>query len=111
MRWRRFALWLGTPLGLLALFWVAWVIRLYLAPRTGLASDLDIFRAWSERLARDGPAHFYDIGRSDYPPGFLYVLWGIGRLSAFVSNGPPSNYLLKFTAILSDLGLAWLVSE
>ena len=39
----------------------------------------------------------------DYPPGYLYVLWGIGKLSS-----SPSYLLLKLPAIVADLAIAWV---
>ena len=40
---------------------------------------------------------------ADYPPGYLYVLWLIGKLST-----TPGYLLLKLPSILADLGLAWI---
>jgi Gpi18-like mannosyltransferase/putative flippase GtrA len=39
----------------------------------------------------------------DYPPGYLYVLWLCGKLSA-----APGYLLLKLPAFAADLGLAWV---
>jgi Gpi18-like mannosyltransferase len=39
----------------------------------------------------------------DYPPGYLYLLWLTGKVSA-----APGYLLLKLPAVLADLGLAWV---
>src|SRR5206468_5401590 len=68
--------------GLAGLFAVGLALRLLLAPRGGVPFDLDTFAGWAQRLARTGPNGFYaQPGLSDYPPGYLYVLWAIGRLT------------------------------
>ena len=51
-----------------------------------------------------GTAHFYVHGQfQDYPPGYLYLLWLTGKVSA-----APGYLLLKLPAVLADLGLAWV---
>ena len=60
------------------------VLRVFIAgvylPLSGFAIDIGDFSAWGQRLASVGPAHFYESGYfSDYPPGYLYVLWFLGR--------------------------------
>jgi Gpi18-like mannosyltransferase len=95
---------LETPAGLVALFAVALFIRVLLAPHVGFYGDLRLFRMWASRLDEVGPHGFYVQGQfADYPPGYLYVLWLLGKLSA-----APGYLLLKLPAILADLGLAWV---
>ena len=78
----------------------------------GFQGDLDIFKAWSQRLVDVGIGNFYDPGYfADYPPGYLYVLWLFGKLSALFGSDLPSNYLLKLPAILSDIGLAYVAMQ
>jgi dolichyl-phosphate-mannose-protein mannosyltransferase len=91
-----------TPSGLVALFAVALAARIAIAQHAGYYADLGFFHDWAVRLAKAGPRHFYLPG-SDYPPGYLYVLWLIGKVSA-----SPGFLLLKLPAILADLGLAWI---
>ena len=87
------------------MFAVALVVRLLIAPYSGYYGDLKIFRAWAMRLDDVGFDDFYGAGWADYPPGYLYVLWLIGKASAH-----PSWLLLKLPAILGDLALAWIAS-
>jgi dolichyl-phosphate-mannose-protein mannosyltransferase len=101
---RRFIWRLGTPVGLLAMFSVALLVRILIAPHAGFYGDLKWFQAWTTRLAEVGPGRFYAQGHfADYPPGYMYVLWLIGKISV-----PPGYVLLKMPAILADLGLAWI---
>jgi Gpi18-like mannosyltransferase len=101
---RRLAWRLDTPVGLVAMFAVALLIRVLIAPHAGFYGDLRLFRIWAERLADVGPHEFYVEGQfADYPPGYLYVLWLTGKISA-----TPSYLLLKLPAIVCDLGLAWI---
>src|SRR3954447_17536940 len=95
---------LDTPAGLVAMFTAAFLIRVLIAPYVGFYGDLRLFRMWATRLDEVGPHRFYVQGQfADYPPGYLYVLWLLGKLSA-----TPGYLLLKLPAILADLGLAWI---
>jgi hypothetical protein len=95
---------LDSAKGLAAMFAVGLRIRLLIAPYVGFHDDLRLFGMWATRLADVGPHDFYVEGQfADYPPGYLYVLWFIGKLSA-----TPSYLLLKLPAIVADLGLAWV---
>lgn len=42
--------------------------------------DLITFQLWSLDLIRYGFSNFYQIEHSIYPPGFLYVLWAVGKI-------------------------------
>ena len=87
-------------------------------PGSGFEVDLNAFRFWADNLARQGPFGFYDRPFfHDYTPGYLYVLWVIGVVGHLLDPlrgvvalprilGPD---LIKLPAILSDLGIAWLV--
>src|SRR5256885_2077046 len=95
---------LDTPAGLVVMYTVAFFIRVLIAPYVGFYGDLRLFTMWATRLDEVGPHRFYVQGQfADYPPGYLYVLWLLGKLSA-----TPGYLLLKLPAILADLGLAWI---
>ncbi|HVE92713.1 MAG TPA: phospholipid carrier-dependent glycosyltransferase [Actinomycetota bacterium] len=108
---RRAAEWASTPAGLAWLFVIGFAIRLWLARGPGFKIDMGTFSYWADRLATVGPSHFYDDPElfADYPPGYLYVLWGVGKLSRALTGGAPSDFLLKLPAILLDLVLAGVV--
>ena len=101
---RRFSWRLDTSIGLITLFASAFLIRALVAPRLGFYGDIRFFRVWTALLDQVGPRHFYDkVAFSDYPPGYLYVLWLTGKVSS-----TPSYFLIKLPAMLADLGLAWI---
>jgi hypothetical protein len=96
----------------LALFAAGLVIRLILARYSvGLGFDVRLFRQWSDRLVELGPGSFYAPEYfADYPPGYLYVLWVLGKASRVLLGGPPSIAVLKLPAIVADLGVAALAA-
>jgi len=106
----RVVAWIEIRRGLLCLFALGLVIRLVLAQYSGaLWFDVSLFRQWSDRLVQRGPAQFYEPGYfADYLPGYLYVLLGLGKSTRALIGGPPSVAMLKFPAILADLGVALL---
>jgi predicted membrane-bound dolichyl-phosphate-mannose-protein mannosyltransferase len=93
------------------------VLRVFIAgiylPLSGFAIDIGDFAAWGQRLASVGPAHFYESGYfSDYPPGYLYVLWllgTIGHLLAPLVGQDATGGLVKIPGIAADIGVAWLL--
>jgi hypothetical protein len=90
--------------GLVVMFVAAFLLRILIAPHAGFYIDLNYFQTWAKQLHEVGPHRFYDAaGFVDYPPGYLYVLWLLGSISA-----APSYLLLKLPAIVGDLGLAWV---
>ena len=98
---------LDTPAGLIAMFAVAFLLRVLIAPHAGFYGDLRLFQMWTSQLAEVGTQHFYDQGQfADYPPGYLYVLWLTSKISM-----TPGYLLLKLPAILADLGLAWIAGS
>lgn len=77
----------------------------------GHSIDIGTFSAWAGHAA-EGLLGFYSPGYfADYPPGYIYVLWGIGKLRAWLELGWESKAfltLLKLPAILADLATAWV---
>ena len=84
------------------------VARLLVARSPGFPSDVGTFMAWAERLAAIGPGRFYEPGYfSDYPPGFLYVLWLLGRLF----DGDLLRAAVKMISIPADIAIAVLLAR
>jgi Gpi18-like mannosyltransferase len=103
-RFRQLAWRVETPVGLAAMFAVAFLLRVLIAPHFGFYGDLRLFQEWAGRLADIGPGDFYAQSTfADYPPGYLYVLWLTGEISSV-----PGYLLLKLPALLADLGLAFV---
>lgn len=68
--------------------------------------DFGTFVAWSNILVRDGFKYFYNSW-SDYLPGYLYVLWFLGKISTL--NIIPQELLFKLPATISDLITGYLI--
>jgi dolichyl-phosphate-mannose-protein mannosyltransferase len=102
--WRRALRRLDTREGLLGMFAFALVLRLAIAPQIGYYGDLQLMRRWTEELSRSGIHGFYTVeAQADYPPGYLYYWWLVGKISA-----SPGFLLLKFLPIVCDLAFAWV---
>ncbi|QGQ95357.1 phospholipid carrier-dependent glycosyltransferase [Paenibacillus psychroresistens] len=94
---------------------VAAFFRLLVAPSmVGFASDVYSFMSWSQDVSTNGMAHFY--GRpdflADYPPGYMIVLYILGKIShAFGMNykSDASLILYKMPAMIADLVTTYLI--
>lgn len=84
----------------------ALIVRLILSFFGTLHLDQGTFVAWSSILVRDGFKNFYNSW-SDYLPGYLYFLWGLGRLNAL--NFIPQTLLYKLPAMIADLAAGFLI--
>jgi Gpi18-like mannosyltransferase len=95
---------------------IALGIRLILSTLVyGYPSDMGCFSGWSEHLLRVGFSRFYS-GEifADYPPGYMYVLAGIGALRRALNLPFDSSIylaLLKMPALLADILLAFLLYQ
>jgi Gpi18-like mannosyltransferase len=98
---------------LLFLLLVGLVLRLGLGAIQGTAFTIDTgtFEAWSLRLADKGPWNFYSKDYfSDYAPGYLYVLFLIGKLNTvFEFNKHEFQFIFKLPSIIADVGIAYLL--
>lgn len=104
----------GTENGRLPLILAAaLVVRLALAATTkGHPADIGTFGAWAGHAA-EGLTSFYSPGYfADYPPGYIYILWLVGKLRLLFGlqfDAPGFLTLLKLPAIISDLVAVWLL--
>lgn len=84
----------------------ALIFRLFLANFGTLQLDHGTFVAWGNNLALNGLRSFYG-GWSDYLPGYLYVLWFLGKLNILFPA--LQTLIFKFPAILADLLTGYLI--
>ncbi|MHC1749190.1 MAG: hypothetical protein AB9856_12870 [Cellulosilyticaceae bacterium] len=86
------------------------MLRLFLAPHTGYESDMDCFKGWAIK-ASEGLSKFYTTpGFADYPPGYIYILYLIGKISKVFELPYSSSVfqvLIKLPAILADLWIGF----
>lgn len=96
------------------LFGGALLLRLILAYTThGFGNDIACFAGWADRIFTVGPGQFYSSETfTDYPPGFMYVLYVIGALRSLLQIPYYSDLhimLLKLPAILCDMACGYLL--
>ena len=83
----------------------------------GYEGDINCFINWSDILSANGINGFYQSGGlTDYPPGYMYVLYVLGAIRK--AMGPDmdealklkiSSVLFRLPAIIADLGTGYLV--
>ena len=96
------------------LFGAALLLRLLLAYTThGFSNDIACFAGWADRIFTVEPGQFYSSETfTDYPPGFMYVLYVIGALRNLLKIPYYSDLhilLLKLPAILCDIACGYLL--
>ncbi|MEB3195578.1 MAG: phospholipid carrier-dependent glycosyltransferase [Candidatus Sericytochromatia bacterium] len=76
--------------------------------------DVNTFRSWGDTLFKVGPHQFYNSTWSDYPPLFLYLLWGwswawaaVGKL--FSVDPMMTVQWVKVPACLADVLNGYLI--
>ncbi len=88
-------------------------LKIAAAPHFQYKVDVGTYSAWAMRLATEGPGRFYAPNYfADYPPGYMYVLWGVGVLSKALGIAYGSAgfiILLKLPALLADVAISWLL--
>jgi len=75
-------------------------VRIILSGFGTLSLDQGTFIGWSSILVKEGFKVFYNSW-SDYLPGYLYFLWGLGKVNLL--GLIPQELLYKLPAILADL--------
>lgn len=95
---------------LLLILAVSFFVRIVLAPLGTLESDFLTFVSWSKDLAKNGFWGFYLRQWSDYLPGYLYILWFLGKIGQMVP-GLSVIFLYKLPAIIADVGTGFLIYQ
>jgi len=85
---------------------IALIFRLFLANFGTLQLDHGTFVAWGNSLASGGLKNFYN-GWSDYLPGYLYVLWILGKINLVLPS--LQTLFFKLPAILADVATGYLI--
>jgi len=79
------------------------VLRLLTLRSPGFPTDVGTFQAWAEHMVSVGPGGFYSPDYfSDYPPGYLYVLWLLGA----IFDGELLRLAVKAVSIPADIAIA-----
>ncbi|MGL4982730.1 MAG: glycosyltransferase family 39 protein [Treponemataceae bacterium] len=82
---------------------------------TGHTSDFASFFGWASRVSRVGFANFYDSNAfTDYPPGYMYILFCIGKIITFFQIPYQSIacvLVIKLPAILCDIFTGYFIYQ
>lgn len=100
--------------GLVLLFAGAFILHLICAVAyRGYDVDIGCFSWWSDAVFENGITKFYGLDAfTDYPPGYMYVLWVIGavkKLFGLASDGTAGILLIKLPAIACDLLIGYVI--
>lgn len=92
----------------------ALVVRIIIAVTTsGYKNDIALFYYWANNVFNDGITQFYNLDIFvDYPPGYIYVLYGLGLLIDLfhVQSGSIAYlFILKLPIIIVDLLFAYVL--
>ncbi len=89
------------------------LIRLYLTLLPSFHIDMNSWQAWSARITEVTPIHFYAPNYfADYFPGYLYILWFLGKSFTLVHLSIFSTafeFYLKFFTNIFDLATAYYI--
>lgn len=85
---------------------IGFLFRLFIANFGTLELDHGTFVSWANSLATEGLKNFYS-GWSDYLPGYLYILWILGKINLLFPS--LQVILFKLPAILADVATGYLI--
>lgn len=102
------------------LLFLGLVLRLILIPQPGFEADVAYWKFWGLAAADKGIIWLAQNTNYNYPAGFAYILWLIGKIYRLLGNPEnfeyfwsSTNYLFLFLAklpsIIADLGAAYLI--
>ena len=102
------------------ILFVGLVVRLILVGNPGFEADISFWKSWSLAAIDHGVVWTAFNTNINYPPGFIYVLWLMGKLYSLIAN--PHDYFSfwrvnnfsflltsKSIAIVADLAIAVLL--
>jgi len=91
---------------IIAILFIALFFRLFIANFGTLQLDHGTFVAWANSLATEGFKNFYSDW-SDYLPGYLYILWLLGKINLLFPS--LQMILFKLPAIFTDVATGYLI--
>ena len=99
---------------LLMLIALGVVARLILLTKTqGYTIDVNCFIGWSRLVVEHGPSNFYTADFfSDYPPGYMYLLYFVGWINQVLKINPYSalgQVIVFAPAWISDIALCFII--
>ena len=97
-----------------AIMATGFLIRIVLAGMyRGYEADMNCFTIWSDMIYKDGFAAFYKSESfTDYPPGYMYILYVVGAIRSGLGLGYDSvlsNIIVKMPAIICDILIGGII--
>ena len=89
----------------------ALLVRVVLASViTGYENDIGCWLGWSSGAANNGLFSIYQTQEFlDYPPGYLYVLWGVGWINKLINVQAVQVLICKLPSIAADLAMTVII--
>ena len=76
-------------------------------------TDISCFVSWGNMVFQDGFGKFYlSDAMTDYPPGYMYVLWVIGairNLTQLSFSSPVYYFIIKLPGMMADCAIGALI--
>lgn len=92
-----------------ALLGIGLFLRIAAAPWiNGHPFDISLFKNWATSAA-DHFSTFYVNGSSDYPPFYIYILYGVGKIASLPAMSSYMNLLIKLPSLLADVATTYLI--
>ncbi len=98
--------------GIFCLLGAGLIVRMICASMyPGHETDINCFISWSDMIYKNGLANFYTSDAfTDYPPGYMYILYVLGFIKdIFNIQGSGLYLLIKMPAILCDCALTYII--
>ncbi len=101
-------------LGLILLFGAAFITHIiFAAGYIGYPTDMQCFWWWALAVFENGPGEFYHLEAfTDYPPGYMYILWPIGALLKLCGSTAVTTFsaiIVKMPAMICDLLIGYVI--
>jgi len=94
------------------------IVRMALIGSEGYRGDVSSFMSWALTAAQNPLSQFYaKAGFADYPPGYLFILWIVGKIYGVIPHAQGDYSALHFLVKLPACGfdlinavlIAWIV--
>jgi len=101
-------------IALLIILFSALLIRIVIGLLAqGYGGDISCFKGWAAEVSSKGMANFYLLnGLRDYPPGYMYILYIIGKIQMLFSldwNSSIMLLMMKLPSIIADIISSYVI--
>ncbi|MBC8061183.1 MAG: glycosyltransferase family 39 protein [Clostridiaceae bacterium] len=104
----------NEKIALFTIIFLGLLIRIIIGLLTeGFVGDINCFKGWASEVSSIGMANFYLLdGLRDYPPGYMYILYIIGKIQMTFSldwNSSIMLLIMKLPAIIADIISSYII--